>query len=129
MIGLILGAITALFIFFFAFQNSQNVTVQFLNYVLNDVPLYLVVILSILAGIILSFVISIPGSISATVSMFNKDRKIKSTEKTLEKVANKVKGLEIENTKLKNNSRGPSFIKQSVLAKPNFLQKIRDRLS
>lgn len=129
MIGLIIGATTALLIFFFALQNSQTVNVQFLNYELNDVPLYLVAILSLLAGIILSFVISIPGSISTAVDMFSKDRKIKRTEKSLEKVTNKVKGLETENTKLKNNSRGPSFMKQSVLAKPNFLQKIRNRLS
>lgn len=128
MINLIIGAITALLIFFFAFQNSQTVTVQFLNYTLNDIPLYLVVILSALAGIIFSFVISIPRSISAAVDMFNKDRKIKSTENTLEKATNKVKDLEAENTKLKNNSRKPSFMRQSVLDKPNFLQKIRDRL-
>lgn len=129
MVSLIIGAISASFIFFFAFQNSQTVTVRFLNYLSGEISLYLVVIISMVAGIILSLVISIPGYISATVNMFNKDRKIKSTEKTLEKVENKVKGLEIENTTLKNNSRGPSFMKQSVLDKPNFFQKIRDRLT
>lgn len=129
MLSLIIGAIVALFIFFFAFQNSQTVTVQFLGYVLNNIPLYLVVMLSILAGVILSLVISIPGAISGALNMFNKDRKIKSTQKTLEKTINKVKNLETENTKLKSNSRGSSFMKQSVLAKPNFLQKIRNRLS
>lgn len=129
MVSLLIGAISALFIYFFALQNSQTVTVQFLNYFSGDIPLYLVVIISIVAGVILSLVISIPGYISAAVNMFNKDKKIKSTEKTLEKVSNKVKDLEIENTKLKNNSHGPSFMKQSIFDKPNFLQKIRNRLS
>lgn len=129
MFSLVIGAISAFLIFVFAFQNAQIVTVQFLNYELSEVSLYLVVILSMLAGIILSFVVSLPGSISSALDMFGKDRKIKSTEKTLEKAENKVKGLEMENTKLKNNSRGPSFMKQSVLDKPNFLQKIRGRLS
>lgn len=129
MLEMILGILVAIIFSFFALQNTQPVTLHLQNYVIDNVPVYLVAITSLLIGIILSFVASLAGSISSAVAIFDKDQKIRNTQKALDKLHDKIDELESENQRLKASRNAPQFMHQSAFEKPNFFQRIRHRLS
>jgi len=127
MIGFVFGLLVALIFSYFALQNSEPVDLRFGQYIAPNIPVYIIAIISMVTGVILSLVFSLAESLSATMTIFGKDRKIRSTENALEKLEDKMHRLEIENTALKE--KGHSFARQSVFDKPNVFQKIRNRLS
>jgi uncharacterized integral membrane protein len=86
----------------FATQNLNPVFVNLGGYSLAGVPLYLVVLGSMLAGILISAVISWTNSIGALMSIKGRDHKIKETEHEVEKLRERLKEMEIENARLQN---------------------------
>lgn len=112
MLNIILILVLGLFIAFFAAQNSGATTVQLASYSFEGVPLYIVIVLSLLVGLIISWLLSLVDFISTSFTMFGKDRKINQTNKTVEELRNKVHRLEIENAQLVEKSktalRGPT---------------------
>lgn len=128
MIGLITGFILAIVFSYAALQNSQPVNLQFQQFTLSGIPLYLVVITAMLIGAVLALIIGLAGSISTAISLFSRDRKLKTTQSTLDDLENKIHGLELENARLRASYR-PNFMQQSSFSKPNFLQRLRHRLS
>lgn len=127
--SLILALVVGLGFSYLALQNTQGVTLQFQQWQITNIPVYVLVIASMLIGLFISFAISLADSIAQTMTMFSKDHKIKSTEKSLESLEGKIHQLEIENARLKTMRHEPSFMRQSMFEKPNIFQKLRHRFS
>ncbi|MBI4226369.1 DUF1049 domain-containing protein [Candidatus Roizmanbacteria bacterium] len=72
---LILTVFLGLGFAYFATQNIAPVAVHIVNYRFN-LPLYLVVIFSILVGLLLSLIISLFENISASLTIWGKEAKI-----------------------------------------------------
>lgn len=128
MVGLIFTLLVALIVSFFALQNTQAVDLRVFGYIFNNVPLYVIAIAFMLIGVGTSLVFYLVSSISTAMTIFGKNRKIKSTEGIVEKLQNKIDQLEAEIVSLKG-SRKATPLTQSSLAKPNAFQRIRSRLS
>ncbi len=128
MIALTLALLIGLTFSFFALENGQAVNLQFGENILSGVPLYAVILVSMLAGVALSLLISLEDHITTAITLFGKDRKIKSTENAIIRLENRIRELEAENARLRGASR-VAFFKQSSFAKPNLFQKVRHRLS
>ncbi len=107
MLALILVLVAGLAFSFFALQNTQTVSLYFREFAINNVPLYIVTIVSMIIGIALSLIISLAGSISSAVTMFGKDRKIKSSENELHNLEDKIQRLEVENATLRGKKHQP----------------------
>lgn len=86
---------------FFATQNISTTTISLGPYIFAGVPLYLVALLSLFVGILLSAIISGLNSFAAYLSLRGKDVKIHQTEKEVDRLQDKIKLLEMENAKLK----------------------------
>src|SRR3989344_9568377 len=86
---------------FFATQNINSTTISLGPYGFTNVPLYLVVLLSLFVGILLSAVISSLNSFASYLSLRGKDTKIHQTEKEVDHLKQNLKLLELENAKLK----------------------------
>lgn len=86
---------------FFATQNAQQVSVTLANYQLTGVPMYVVVLVSLLLGISISWIISLVGSIFSTLAIHGKDTKIKESKKEIADLIKRIHQLELENEKLK----------------------------
>lgn len=86
---------------FFATQNVQQVSVTFANYQLTDIPMYAVVLVSLLTGFFISWIISLAGSISSTLTIHGKNTKIKKSKKDIADLIKQNHQLELENNKLK----------------------------
>lgn len=101
MLTLIVVLIFGIGVAFFATQNAQQVSVTLANYELTSVPMYVVVLASLLLGISTAWIISLVGSISSTLTIHGKDTKIKESKKEIADLIKRIHQLELENEKLK----------------------------
>ncbi|HIE32842.1 MAG TPA: LapA family protein [Thermodesulfobacteriaceae bacterium] len=90
---LILAAIIGVLFAAFAIQNASPVAVKFLVWQFES-SLAVVIILSLLAGMILIFLISLPGRLKRRKELFDKNRKINELEKQLNELKQKTGGSE-----------------------------------
>ncbi len=89
---------------FFATQNTTHASINIASYTLKDVPMYLIVLGSLLVGLLLSSVISLINSISSSFTLHGKDVKIKEGKKTVIDLTKIIHQLELENTKLQEHT-------------------------
>ncbi len=104
MVSLILLLILASGIAFFSQQNTMQVTVTFLQYSFPNLPLFYVMIASMLLGIFLAYIVHIGQSISTALTISEKTKKNKKLKQTLLELVKKNHQLELENVRLKKDS-------------------------
>lgn len=90
---------------FFATQNPGKVTLVFGNNTFTGIPIYLVVLCSLLVGLLLSFIIGFITQIFLSLSLRNKDATIDTKNKTVSELTRQVHKLELENERLKEGRR------------------------
>ena len=90
---LILAALIGVLIAAFAIQNASPVAVKFLVWQFES-SLAVVIILSLLAGMILIFLISLPGRLKRRKELFDKNRKINELERQLKELQQKLNSSE-----------------------------------
>lgn len=98
---LIVTVLFGLIIAYFATQNTAVVSLNFLNYEALDIPLYVVIVGSLLAGLVLSWILSIVNGISTGFKIMGKESKIKDYGKENAEYLKQIHQLELENAKLK----------------------------
>jgi len=96
-LGLLLGV--------FAIQNNNPVTVYYGGYTLSNLPLYVVMIGSMLIGVALSWILSLFGWASTTMQLSGKDRAIKQYSNDASQLAHRVEELEKENADLRTEKK------------------------
>lgn len=79
---LILAAILGIFVAVFAIQNAAAVTVKFLLWEFQS-SLAVLIIISMLAGMLLVFLLSLPGRLKRRKELYDKQKKIKELERRL----------------------------------------------
>ena len=124
MLSLIVTILFGLGITFFAFQNSILVPVNPLGTQLFTVPLYLVVIISVLAGIVMAWIISLSNGLSHFIQIKGKENVIHQDKKEIKELQEQIHNLEKEQAKLlvENKSNG-------VNNKTSFAEPAQTRLS
>lgn len=101
MVTLIIVLISAITVAFFATQNTQEVFISFGNYRFSGIPMYFVVLIALLLGILVSWLISLFGSVSSFFALHGVNKEIQSSEKSVVELTKKVHQLELENERLK----------------------------
>lgn len=101
MLVLIVTVIFGLGIAYFATQNTTTITIKLAGYTLTDLPLYVMVVGSLLVGLLFAWIINLVSSISSSLTIHGKDKTIKEAKKTIADLTKKVHELELENTQLK----------------------------
>lgn len=89
---------------YLAQNNVMPVTLSLGNYVFPGIPLYYVIIGSLITGLGLAYLIYFVNSIFTGLAMRRKDNKIKQGKNDIVDLTKHVHQLEIENEKLKNNT-------------------------
>jgi lipopolysaccharide assembly protein A len=126
MATLIITVLLGLLFAWFAVVNTQNVSVNIANTLLT-VPLFMLVIGSVLIGLLIAAVISSIDWISSSFALRNRESQIKEKEQTVEQLSTKVHDLEVENARLKGVDKDPVIIEKSrTEEKPrSFFNKFR----
>ena len=97
---LVLGAAMV----YLAQNNLMLVTLRLGIYTFPDIPLFYVIIGSLLAGLILAYIVYLINSIFTGLAMHGKDNKIKQGKIDVVDLTKQIHQLEIENERLKNNT-------------------------
>lgn len=85
-------------------NNFMLVTLHLGKYVFSGIPLFYVIIGSLLAGLILAYLVYLVNSIFTSFTIRGKDKKIKQGKSENVDLTKQVHQLELENERLKNNS-------------------------
>lgn len=85
-------------------SNLMPVSVHLGQYVLSDVPLFYVIICSLVLGLVLSYVIYVIHDIATSWTLRGKVNEIKKGKDVALELTKRVHQLELENEKLKHNS-------------------------
>lgn len=101
---IILAVIVGLGIGYFATQNTTLISLYLGPYITPRIPLYLVVIGTLLLGLLLAWVFSLVNSFSSKITLHGKENKIKEDEKTIAELTKEIHQLELENIRLKERS-------------------------
>ena len=99
---ILLLVISALLVYISQF-NFTPVTVNLGFYVFSDIPLFYVIIASVLFGLILSYVVYLVRSISTSFTLRGKNKEIKKNQDEVLELTKNVHQLELENEKQKND--------------------------
>ncbi len=101
MLGLILTIIFAVPIAIFATENTQKVTLRFMQYSYQNVPLYLVFIFILLIGVAFSWILHLFGVFSLSWDIRKRTNILKEERRKNIELAKRLHKLEIENAELK----------------------------
>ncbi len=84
--------------------NYTPVTVNLIWYTLSDIPLFYVIIGSLLVGLVLSYLVYLINEISTSMTINGKDNEIKKNKNEVLDLTKRVHQLELENEKLKRKA-------------------------
>ena len=96
MLSLIILVIFVFGMAYFATQNTGVVHILFGNYMLAGVPLYAIVIGSLLLGICISWLINITNAISSNITLHGKDTALQGAQQTITALREENHKLELE---------------------------------
>ena len=89
---------------YLAQNNLIPVTLHIGSTVITNIPLFYVIIGSLLTGLVVAYLIHLVNSIFVSFSIHGKDSKIKQSKNEIAELTKRIHQLELENEKLKNNS-------------------------
>lgn len=89
---------------YLAQNNLMLVPLHLGTYVFSDIPLFYIIIGSLLTGLGLAYLIYLVNSIVIAFSIRGKDNKIRQAKSEIIDLTKQVHKLELENERLKNNS-------------------------
>jgi uncharacterized integral membrane protein len=101
---LILLLIVGSVMVYLAQNNLQLVTLRLGPYVFSGIPLFYVIICSLVVGLFIAFLIYVVDSVFTAITMRRKDNKIRETKSDVVDLTKRIHQLELENERLKNNS-------------------------
>lgn len=107
MLAVIFTIIFAIAVAYFAVQNTAAVTINTPGYN-HAVPVYLVVLLSLLVGFIFAWILHLMNAFASLFAFRGKDNAIKKGNKVNTELTNKVRNLEVENAKLETEKKSQS---------------------
>ena len=101
MMTLILIVVFSLVFGYFSTQNTELVTIHFGEYSTPGIPVYLVILVSIALGLLITTAVSMFKMLSASSKINQKDSELKKTKEEVVELTRQVHKLELEDTRLK----------------------------
>jgi uncharacterized integral membrane protein len=101
MLSLLLSIIFGLAIGYFATQNTSPVTIQFGELVLENVPLYMIAVGSLILGLLIGLVFYLARSVS-NLRFIGRDHETERARRTVIELDHRVHTLEAENARLRD---------------------------
>jgi uncharacterized integral membrane protein len=101
MIVLLVAIIFGVAFAVFANFNTGEVDINFVRYVLKGVPLYLVILVPLLIGVLVSYIIYLIRALSSDLTVSEYKDETKNLKKELAEVTKEAHQLELENAKYK----------------------------
>jgi uncharacterized integral membrane protein len=107
MLILFLAIVLSIIFSIFATQNTGLVTLYFYNFSLPNIPIYLVILASVLSAFGISLFIQLIKNLSSGMTISSQQGRIKSLKRELAEVTKELHKMELENAKFKAESGEP----------------------
>lgn len=104
MLILILLLVVGAILVYISKFNFIPVSINLGLYTFSDIPLFYVIIGSLVLGLVLSYVVYLVHSISTSFAFRGKNKEIKKNKDEVLELTKRVHQLELENEKIKNGS-------------------------
>lgn len=114
MLAVILVLIIGAVVVYISQYNFMPVSVNLGFHVFSHIPLFYVIVGSLLIGLILSYGVYLVHVISSSFALRGKDNEIKKNRKEILELNKKIRQLEVENEKLKRYSVAQPPDKETV---------------
>ncbi|HTM10614.1 MAG TPA: lipopolysaccharide assembly protein LapA domain-containing protein [Verrucomicrobiae bacterium] len=114
MLALLIAVIFGAAVGYFATQNTMPVTLQFADYAIEEVPIYLVVIGSLVIGIFIAWIIHLTRSVSSTITIRGKNNEVRRARQDAAELEQRVRDLEVENARLRARYPEPADYDEPV---------------
>ncbi len=101
LLTIILTLAVSLVVAYLATQNATLVTLRFGDTVLADIPLFFVVLISIIFGALIASVVTIVNMVKSKWTIFGQKGQLKKSYKTTGELQQRVNQLEGENSTLR----------------------------
>jgi uncharacterized integral membrane protein len=103
MLALLIAVVFGAAVGYFATQNTIPVTLRIAEYAIEEVPLYLVVIGSLLIGLFVAWILYVARSVSSSLAIRGKNTEVRRARETIAELENRVHDLEVENARLRTH--------------------------
>ena len=113
MLTLVVTVVLGIGFALFATQNTGSIDLNFGSYKINDVPIYIVVLVTLLIALVISFFTYIGRHLSDSLTLSEQRDDLKELKKENIELTKKAHKLELENTKLKAKI-GEEFDEDSI---------------
>ncbi|MFZ3137447.1 MAG: LapA family protein [Thermodesulfovibrionales bacterium] len=104
MLVLILLLVVGSILVYISKFNFMPVSVNLGLYAFSDIPLFYVIVGSLVIGLVLSYMVYLVHAISTSFTLRGKDNKIKKNKNEVLELTKRVHQLELENEKLRHSS-------------------------
>lgn len=104
MFTLILFLIAGGIMVYLAQDNLMLVPLHLGPYVFSEIPLFYIIIGSLVVGLTFAYMLYLVHAISVSLKLRKKNKTIKETKNEIVELTKRVHQLELENERLKNNS-------------------------
>ena len=94
MLSILLAVIFGLGVGYFATENTTPVALRFGDFVIENVPLYLVAVGSILAGLVIAWIFYLTRQVAGSMTMAGKARDTSTIERNMADLNYRVRELE-----------------------------------
>lgn len=101
MASLIASIIFSLATTYIALQNANSITLKIAGYTFTNIPLYVVIVFSILVGILITALIYSLNCLSIALTLRSKDKIITDHQTTINHLKQEIHELEVENAQLR----------------------------
>lgn len=113
MLNIIILLLTGSVLAYISKDNLSPVTLNIAHYTFANIPLFYVIVGSLLVGLVLSYIVQMLGSIANALVLRGNRRAIKSSQDEILELTKRVHQLELENEKLKHSE--PEIIDANAL--------------
>jgi hypothetical protein len=95
--------------------NLMLVSVNFGTHVFTDIPLFYVMIACLVTGLVLSYLVYFIDTLFTSWAIRGKDIELKKTKQEVLELAKRIHKLELENERLKHNSKDEEPVDPNAL--------------
>lgn len=113
MLNIILLLVAGSALTYISKYNQEIVSINMGFYSMNEIPLFYVIVGSVLVGLVLSYIVQIIRNVSTYFEIRSKSKQIESDQEEILDLTKRVHQLELANEKLKRT--GPEIVDSKAL--------------
>lgn len=107
MLILFLAIVISIVFSIFATQNTSLITLYFYHFSLPNIPIYIVILASVLSAFVISLIVQLLKNLSSGMTISSQKSRIKVLKREQAEITKELHKMELENAKFKNELGEP----------------------